>query len=118
MPMHMLRADNSVVNGVSAHPSMPLLATCGIDDTIKIIDAGPLANNNRNAGEIAEQAEQNRRAVDRSRAIEERFYRFAASDIFDLLAQFTHAEPGDDSSSAVEQQSESDEANESDEADG
>lgn len=31
-------ADNTILNGVSPHPYLPLLATCGIDSNVKIFD--------------------------------------------------------------------------------
>eukprot|EP01118_Nematostelium_gracile_P007330 TRINITY_DN2382_c0_g1_i1.p1 TRINITY_DN2382_c0_g1~~TRINITY_DN2382_c0_g1_i1.p1 ORF type:complete len:505 (+),score=119.11 TRINITY_DN2382_c0_g1_i1:48-1562(+) len=38
--VQLIKADRSVVNGVAPHPVLPLLATCGIDSTGKIIEAG------------------------------------------------------------------------------
>eukprot|EP00011_Vannellida_sp_DIVA3-517-6-12_P013338 CAMPEP_0114620012 /NCGR_PEP_ID=MMETSP0168-20121206/8501_1 /TAXON_ID=95228 ORGANISM="Vannella sp., Strain DIVA3 517/6/12" /NCGR_SAMPLE_ID=MMETSP0168 /ASSEMBLY_ACC=CAM_ASM_000044 /LENGTH=601 /DNA_ID=CAMNT_0001831181 /DNA_START=190 /DNA_END=1993 /DNA_ORIENTATION=+ len=35
----MAQADNTILNGVSPHPVLPLLATCGIDSNVKIFEA-------------------------------------------------------------------------------
>lgn len=35
--VNMLKADDSVVNGVAPHPSLPYLATCGIDSDGKVL---------------------------------------------------------------------------------
>jgi len=36
--VQMLRADDSVVNGVAPHPTLPIVASCGIDPTTKIFE--------------------------------------------------------------------------------
>src|SRR5690606_31489410 len=38
--VQMLKADENVVNGVAPHPSLPLLATCGIDSDGKVWGPG------------------------------------------------------------------------------
>jgi len=36
--VQMLRADESVVNGIAPHPTLPIVASCGIDATTKIFE--------------------------------------------------------------------------------
>ena len=43
--VNMLKADDSVVNGVAPHPHLPYLATCGIDSDGKV-SASPLCASN------------------------------------------------------------------------
>jgi WD repeat-containing protein 42A len=38
--VQLLKADKGVVNGVSPHPTLPILATCGLDSTTKIFECG------------------------------------------------------------------------------
>jgi hypothetical protein len=36
--VQLLKGDNSIVNGVAPHPSLPSIAICGIDPVAKVIE--------------------------------------------------------------------------------
>src|SRR4051812_30155041 len=38
--VQLLKGDNDVVNGVSPHPYLPILASCGIDSSGKVFECG------------------------------------------------------------------------------
>lgn len=83
VPLNVVSADDTVVNGIAPHPYLPVLATCGIDSTVKILSGG--ATVTADVAAVRERVDENHNGIERARQMEERFFRFYASGLFELL---------------------------------
>jgi WD40 repeat protein len=82
-PINVVHADDAVVNGVKPHPHLPLIATCGIDSSVKILECGDAVTVDADA--ISELVDANNRDIRRARETEARFVRFYRSGLAEFI---------------------------------
>jgi hypothetical protein len=73
--------------GIAPHPYLPVLATCGIDNTVKILSGGPTVTADERV--IGDRVSENNLGIERSRQMEERFFRFVCQWVVRVVAAWT-----------------------------